>query len=148
MNTQVKERIKRAFIYAGAVIALVVASIFLYNHTRNTYLFCSTIWQTGFYMEIDRPSSVKIYDNEFFSDGCMAHQVWWFGILRLWNFYIGKAKTTGRSISLWRSKVGSKHLKIRWNRQRPVCKLQNNKKTKEKKITVWSMDYVHVTLNF
>ena len=69
MNTQVKERIKRAFIYAGAVIVLVVASIFLYNHTRNTYLFCSTIWQTGFYMEIDRPSSVKIYDDEFFSDG-------------------------------------------------------------------------------
>ena len=69
MNTQVKERIKRAFIYAGAVIALVAALVFLYNHTRNTYLFCWTIWETGFYMEIDRPSSVKIYDDEFFSDG-------------------------------------------------------------------------------
>ena len=70
---------KLRFIYAGAVIVLVAASIFLYNINRNSYLHCSGEYDDfaegkrerkhiSFYMEIDKPFFVKIYKTRFFID--------------------------------------------------------------------------------
>ena len=68
-------KIKLRFIYVGAVIFFLAASIFLYNYSHNSYLFCKGIYSPDgvrtfikFYMEIDKPFFVKIYKSEFFLD--------------------------------------------------------------------------------